>query len=240
VTIPSVRVNLGVISAYAWWETEDATGRMVGRTEDGLHGATIDPRSWPGAAAGKAGTIPFVAWYTGIVAYTMGSVDAAMRWTREPGFMAGGPVGFKRFVQANALDFAGRWWSEVGASAFPENMHNYWSGVCLNFTLQSMALGLPASNCFRQWAGAMCDQAAGALKDIPKEVAGKVFDDQFGEQYRDLYARAKAWSDRLGPSAAQADRDAAQGLFDDLDKFKKSWDDGVDQAINCDRLRGKR
>jgi hypothetical protein len=230
VTIPSVRVNLGVISAYAWWETENATGRMVGRTEDGLHGATMDPRSWPGAAASGAGNIPFVAWYMGIVAYTAGSVEAAMRWTREPGFMAGGPEGFKRFVQANALDFCGRWWSEVGASAFPENIHNYWSGVCFNFALQSMALGLPAGNCFRQWAGAMCDQAAGAAKGAP----GKAFDDYFGKEYREIYTRAKKLAEQLGP-----DSSADVNLFmDEMDRFKKAWDEGIDRTFPCDRLRG--
>jgi hypothetical protein len=244
VTIPTSRVNLGEISAYAWWETEDATGRMVGRTEDGLHGASIDPRTWPDAAANAAGNIPFVAWYEGIVAYTMGSVDAAMRWTREPGFMAGGPEGFKRFVQANALDFSARWWSEVGASAFPENMHNYWSGVCLNYTLQSAALGLPATNCFRHWAGAICDQAAGAAKDIPKDLAGPWFDDHFGEQYRKLYGEAKELAEKLAldESIDKAARDNAREFVDELNKFKKAWDDGVDKGFDCNRFRpeGKR
>lgn len=237
VTVPSTRVNLGLISAYAWWETENATGRMVGRTEDGLHGASIDPASWPGAAAERAGNIPFVAWYMGIVSYTVGSVDSAMRWTREPGFMAGGPEGFKRFVQANALDFAGRWWSEVGASAFPENMHNYWSGVCLNFTLQSAALGLPGSGCFRQWAGAMCDQAAGAARDLPETVGGKWFDDHYGPEYRDLYGRAKKWAAREG--ASEAEQAAAKEFFGEFDRFKKGWDDGVGRTFNCERFRAR-
>jgi hypothetical protein len=239
VTIPTSRVNLGKISAYAWWETEDATGRMVGRTEDGLHGASIDPRTWPGAAADAAGNLPFVAWYEGIVAYTVGSVDAAMRWTREPGFMAGGPEGFKKFVQANALDFSARWWSEVGASAFPENIHNFWSGVCLNYTLQSAALGLPATNCFRHWAGAICDQAAGAAKDLPKELAGDWFDDHFGEHYRKLYGEAKELADKLAldESIDKATRDSAREFVDDLDKFKKAWDDGVDKGFDCNRFR---
>ncbi len=236
VTIMTSRVNLGVISAYAWWETEDATGRMVGRTEDGLHGASADPRNWPGAAAGKAGNIPFVAWYEGIVAYTAGSVISAMNWTRQPGFLNGTPEDFKRFVQANALDFAGRWWSEVGASAFPENIHNYWSGVCLNFTLQSMALGLPATNCFRKWAGAICDQAASTVKDTPKDRAGKFFDDNFGKQFRELYSRAKELAGRAGFS--EADRAAADSLLRDLDQLKKAWDDGVGQAFDCNRFRG--
>ena len=236
VTIMTSRVNLGVISAYAWWETEDATGRMVGRTEDGLHGASGDPRHWPAAAAGKAGNIPFVAWYEGIVAYTAGSVISAMNWTRQPGFLNGTPEDFKRFVQANALDFAGRWWSEVGASAFPENIHNYWSGVCLNFTLQSMALGLPATNCLRQWAGAICDQAASTVKDTPKDLAGKWFDEHYGNQFQELYKRAKELAERAGVS--EADKAGAERLLKDLDQFKKAWDDGVGQAFDCNRFRG--
>lgn len=236
VTIPTRRVNLGVVSAYAWWEIEPATGRMVGRTEDGLHGASVDPRSWPAAARDEAGKIPFVAWYTGIVAYTAGSVDAAMRWTRQPGFLNGTPEDLKRFIQANALDFAGRWWSEVGASAFPENMHNYWAGVCLNFTLQSMALGLPATDCLRQWAGALCDQAASTVRDTPKEMTGPFFKDHFGGQFQAIYSKAKELADRAGISPT--DKAAAQSLLDDLDNMKKAWDDGVGQAFDCSRLRG--
>ena len=236
VTIPSQRVDIGIISAYAWWEIESATGRMIGRTEDGLHGASSDPKTWPAAQAGKAGKLPFVAWYTGLVAYTAGSVDAALRWTRQPGFLNGTPEDLKRFIQANALDFAGRWWADVGASAFPENMHSYWGGVCLNFALQSMALGLPSADCLRQWAGAICDQAAATVKDTPKDQAGKFFGDHFGDQFGELYARAKDLADRAGVSPA--DKAAAQSLVDDLNRMKKAWDDGVGQGFDCNRLRG--
>src|SRR5207248_351733 len=42
VTVPTARVNIGPASAYAWFETEKDTGRVVGRTEDGLHGSIAD------------------------------------------------------------------------------------------------------------------------------------------------------------------------------------------------------
>jgi hypothetical protein len=243
VTIPTRRVNVGRVSAYAWWETERATGRMVGRTEDGLHGSTDDEDNWPGLAPpsglGEAGKPPFVAWYHGIVSYTTGSVLAAMAWHRSPGFLAGGPEEFVRFVQANALGFAARWWGEVGSSAFPENLNAYWAGVCLNFTLQSLATRMPSLACHREWAGALCDQAAGAVSDLPTDAAK-----EHGADYQKLHDSVQKYQELLTKTGVESDPNGplhkdAQQFLDALDGLKKSWEDGVAQGFDCARLRGK-
>ncbi len=56
VVIPNRRVNIGPVSAYGWWESETATGRMVGRTEDGLHGASAGGSGFPAPASATAAT----------------------------------------------------------------------------------------------------------------------------------------------------------------------------------------
>ena len=231
VTLPTSRTALGRITAYGWFETELATGRLVGRTEDGLHGSVADPSSWPpflppgvdlpGLPAPDPGHLPFIAWYEGIVSYTIGSVDAGLRWHREPGFMSGGPESLKRFVQAHALDYAAAWWAEVGAGAYPENMHSYWSGVCMNYVLQSAALGLPSDACHRRWAEAACNQATDKLKNVPRELW-----DQFKKE-------------NLGESWSRLVDDALKRGFKDLaDEMKSAWEKGVDEGLDCRRLLG--
>ena len=105
VTIPSQRVNIGAVSAYGWWETHRPSGRMIGRTEDGLHAAGADPDRFPPVDLdldlpnpADARKLPFVAWYHGLVVYTAGSVLSAMKWTRaEPDDIAGVVVDTPRY-----------------------------------------------------------------------------------------------------------------------------------------------
>lgn len=182
VTIPNRRVNIAGVTAYGWFETELATGRMIGRTEDGLHGAVPSPR-WPSYTPRAASNQPFVAWYQGLVAYTTGSVLSAMQWHREPGF-PGTPDDFKRYVQANALEFAMDWWSEVGSQSFPGMDEYYWSGVCLNFTLQSKALGLPSTGCARRWAEDFCSRMFNAARDQAVDNLKDLFNKQFRKEWQ--------------------------------------------------------
>jgi len=227
VTIPTHRVNVGRVSAYAWWEVEVATGRMVGRTEDGLHGSDSgDEENWPDleppSGFDAAGKLPFVAWYHGVVAHATGSVLAAMRWHKSPGFENGTREDFVRFVQANSLVFAARWWGEVGSGAFGENVNSYWSGVCLSFALQSLATRMPSIACHREWSYTLCDQAAEALKDLPGDKAKDAFDEQFGEQYRKLYDEVRKYQNRLEGMGAEPDNPVYRDVklfFEELDRF---------------------
>lgn len=130
VTIPSHRTNIGSITAYGWFERELSSGRLVGRTEDGLHGSVANDDNWPKYTRQVRG---FIAWYQGVVAYTSGSVDAAFRWGRETNYKFGSPDDFKHFVQANALKFALTAWMKGGAN--PAFLH----GVATNFSAQTMA-----------------------------------------------------------------------------------------------------
>jgi hypothetical protein len=234
VTIPNQRVNVAGISAYGWFETETATGRLIGRTEDGLHGSTADSDNWPPFDPTKtpgfpkaAQQLPFVVWYEGIVAYTAGSVNAGLQWHRQPGFLNGSADDFKRFVQANALDFSASWWEEVGSSSAPHLAEYYWSGVCLNFVLQSQALGLPPDGCFRRWARDLCRRAEEAVKDAGPEIVGDALDgileDNFGEERAGLIRRAL---------------DA--GFGDLANDLRDLWGRGVHLGMNCDRFLGKR
>lgn len=237
VVIPNRRVDIGPVSAYGWWETETATGRMVGRTEDGLHGASSGGGGFPSAGLGDAGHLPFVAWYTGIVAYTTGSVLAAMKYHNEPGFFTGGSESFVRFVQANALDFCVRWWDEVGSGAFPENIHSYWSGVCMNFALQSLATRMPSLDCHRAWGKALCDQAAGAMKDLPNDK----LKDQFGGNLNDFNKKLKTMQaevEKLGldPEQKSQFQDNVQNLIDNINNLQDTWNSGVDQGFDCSRF----
>jgi hypothetical protein len=247
VTIPTGRVNVGRVSAYAWWEVEAATGRMVGRTEDGLHGSdSDDEENWPDleppAGFDAAGKLPFVAWYYGVVAHAAGSVLSAMKWHKSPGFEGGSREDFVRFVQANSLVFTARWWNEVGSGAFGENVNSYWSGVCLSFALQSLATRMPSIACHREWGFTLCDKAAGALKDLPGDTAKDAFDEQFGEEYRKLYGEAQKFQKKLAEMGVKPDPDNpvyrdVQQFFDEMDRFKKRWEEGVDEGFNCGRLR---
>jgi hypothetical protein len=149
VTIPKARVGIGSITAYGWFETEIATGRMVGRTEDGLHGSIADPQRWPPFTPDIVGKLPvpqhpFVAWFGGITAYTTGSVTAALRFHEDTGVSATSED-FGRFVQANALEFAAGWWKDVGSQAYGAMGSHYWSGVCLTFEMQCAAM--QSKNC---------------------------------------------------------------------------------------------
>jgi hypothetical protein len=219
VTIPSARVVVGPITAYGWLETEEATGRLVGRTEDGLHGAVGGPQG--GVPFSKtAGALPFVAWYTGIVSYTAGSVDAMLRFHRQPNFLNMTPDDLKRYVQVHALQFAAGWWNEVGAQSFPENINSYWAGVCLTYVMQSAALGLPNDGCHRHWAQALCNQASDAVKGFPGEKVDDFLNENLGED----------WNKLVGEITKRGFKDLA-------DEMKKTWEDGVDQGFDCERFQ---
>ncbi len=233
VTIPTQRVNIAGVTAYGWFETEVASGRMVGRTEDGLHGATPASGGWPnfnpyknGPFKQAANQLPFVAWYQGVVAYTAGSVQAALMWHRQPGFLNGSPADFKRFVQANALDFTAGWWDKVGAKSFPEHVELFWSGVCLNYTLQSEALGMPPDNCLRRWAENLCNRASDATKEKGKDLAGKALQGYING----------AFGEEFGALISAATKAGNSGLVQELNQY---WDNGVREGFNCERFRAK-
>ena len=244
VRIPTRRTNVGRVTAYAWFEVETKTGRLVGRTEDGLHGSLADPETWPdltpddldpsqwnphasdafGAAASQQ---PFTMWFQGITAYTMGSVQGAFDWRNSPGFRSADPEEFKRFVQANALDHAAEWWADVASQAGGQLAENFWSGVCLNFALQSGALGLRSDGCARKWAEDLCNRARKAVQsageDIPAEAATELLEKEFGEEHTELIT----WA-------------AEQGFSDLAEDLKEQWKDGVKQGIPCEKLRAPR
>ena len=202
VKIPTARVGIGDITAYGWFETELDSGRIIGRTEDGLHGAVAISSRWPqynpeaektvdsatkqakNAAANKARQIaagqPFVVWHQGIVAYTTGSVESALRWYRQPGFLSASRDDFNRYIQANALEFSSRWWEGIGKKfAGDPTADNYWSGVCLNHLLQSQALEQPDAGCecYRAWARNLCLRFQETLIDALNSLAGMAADE---------------------------------------------------------------
>lgn len=233
VTMPSQRVNVAAVSAYAWFETETATGRVVGRTEDGLHGSIADPDNWPAFdpatvadLPNTAQQVPFVAWYKGIVAYTIGSVTAGLQWHRQPGFASGSADDLKRFIQTNALDASARWWDEVGSSSSPQLADYYWSGVCLNFSLQAVALGLPSDGCLRRWAENLCTRASDAMKaagpEMGSEALNGVLEDTYGEERAALIRRGLDW-----------------GFADVANDVNRWWSEGVRQGFDCARVRAK-
>jgi hypothetical protein len=241
VRIPSRRTNVGRVTAYAWFEVETATGRLVGRTEDGLHGSLADPESWPNldpddldpspwnphasdAFRSAATQQPFVMWFQGVTAYTAGSVMGAFDWRRSPGAASADPEAFKRFVQANALDHAAEWWADVASQAGGQLAENFWSGVCLNFTLQSAAMGLRSDGCARKWGEDLCNRMRDALQsageDLASEAATDLLEDRFGEERAELIQ----WA-------------AEQGLGDFAEDLKNHWKDGVHRGLPCERLR---
>jgi hypothetical protein len=136
IIIPRDRVNIGPVSAYGWFEIESGTGRVIGRTEDGLHASSAAaPGIWPDADIADLASDfveGYLEWFRGIVAYTAGSVQGGLQWHRQPSFINGSREDFAEFVQANALEFSAR----TGGGA------SYWMGVCLNYEMQSAALQL--------------------------------------------------------------------------------------------------
>ena len=224
VSIPTSRVNIGDVTAYAWFETEEATGRMIGRTEDGLHGVTADPHTWPPFKK-LFGDQPFVAWYAGVTAYTANSFRAAMQWHREPGFLAGTPKDLKEFIQANALDFTEKWWGDVGSEAHGEAADAFWQGVCFNFGLQASAMGLPGCDkCFRAWARDLCKRYREKAIEKPKEALDEAAKNAIEEGF------GKEWQALLQGVREQAkDSEFAKGL-------EGKWGDVVKQAIPCEKI----
>lgn len=232
VTIPTRRTNIASITAYGWFETEIATGRLVGRTEDGLHGSIAHPLSWPPFRR-KAGKHPFIAWYHGVVAYTTGSVKSAFDWRNSPGFLSGSAKDFSRFVQANALEYAAGWWAEVGKQAFPEFSDHYWAGVCLNFNLQSAALGLPSNACLQLWAEDLCNRMADAFANaVELAVApGLVVADNVTNFLNEHFGEEK---NALIQAATQ------NGAEDIISEMRDLWRQGVKMAFDCEqRFRRK-
>ena len=222
ITIPLKRVGIGSIEANGWFEIEEATGRVVGRTEDGLHGSiAADLMRWPARKA--AGKHPFVAWYQGIVAYTTGSVVGALKWHSSEAF-EGTNKDFARFVQVNALQFSLDWWGEIGLNVITEHGYAYWEGVCMNFAFQSHALGNPigGDDCFRTWASVLCEQLIEeTLKMLPVDyVKGWIL----GKK------DSAAWS-----AMVEAVRRAGNNTL--ADELEKSWNEIVEEGIGCHRLR---
>ncbi|HUT34336.1 MAG TPA: VWA domain-containing protein [Planctomycetota bacterium] len=224
VSIPTSRVNIGDVTAYAWFETEEATGRMLGRTEDGLHGVTADPHTWPPFKK-IYGDQRFVAWVTGVSAYTGASARAAMTWHREPGFLGGSATDLKEFIQANALDFTEQWWSDVGSEAHGEAPDAFWSGVCFNFGLQAAAMGLPdCDKCYRAWIRDLCRRYRQKIIDAPKEKLGEAAEEAIKKNLQG------EWETLL-----QAVRE--RGLSSKFAKdIEDAWGEIVKQAIPCEKL----
>eukprot|EP00913_Durusdinium_trenchii_P008797 g8263.t1 len=215
VTIPTRRVNIAGITAYAWYESEIATGRLIGRTEDGLHGAVPSPR-WPGYRPRLGASHPYVAWYEGLVAYTAGSVLSAMRWHTTPGF-PGTADDFMRFVQANALEFALDWWGEVASKQYPHLGEFYWAGVCLNFELQSKAFGMPSDACLRRWAEDLCARLLNAGKDLAVDEVKDLLNGAFKSEWQSF---TKAAGDKIADKL--------------LEQFEDQWNAGV--KVACSEL----
>ncbi|KAF0244083.1 MAG: hypothetical protein FD180_2848 [Planctomycetota bacterium] len=247
VTLPRSRTNVGRISAYAWFERELATGRITGVTEDGLHGSAADEEpgeegdgeggdddgddeedgdepdsGWPPFIP-HADDIPFVSWMQGITAYTAGSVVSAMKWHNEPGFFGATSTDFLLFVQENALEYCYTWWEEVGSGE--QNEPFYWSGVCLNFALQSMALpGGTGDGCLRAWARSICNRLSGELADkgieLGSDAAKGLIKEEFGEEWNEMLEVAKD-----------------QKLFEFAKDFEEEWKRLVDEGMGCERLQ---
>lgn len=223
VTIPARRTNLGPVTAYGWFETDTATGRIVGRTEDGLHGSSaaglgnwpayepsdFDPRDF--APASRTG---IVAWQEGIVAYTAGSVKAAFDWRNSPGFLQGSADDFARFVQANALDYVVDVWGEQRDDAF-------WSGVCLNFTLQSAALQLPSAACHRRWFEDACLRMMDELKERAQEGLTQSVSGYLNENF----------GAEMGTLLIEVGEYSAQDVFQQIEN---RWNEG--KQIVCESL----
>jgi hypothetical protein len=248
VTIPRTRTNIGRISACAWFERELATGRITGVTEDGLHGSAADeapgeegdgeggdddgededeaeePDSgWPPFVP-SAEDLPFTTWMEGVTMYTAGSVASAMKWHNDPGFIGGTSKDFLLFVQENALEYCYTWWEEVGSSEAGENEAFYWSGVCLNFALQSMALpGGTGDGCLRAWARSICNRMSGKLAnkgiELGSDAAKSLIKDSFGKEWLAMLEVAKE-----------------QKLFDFAKDFEEEWKRLVDEGMGCERL----
>jgi len=224
VSIPTSRVNIGDVTAYAWFETEEATGRMVGRTEDGLHGVTADPHTWPPFKK-LYGDQRFVAWLAGVAAYTGGSARAGMRWHREPGFLAGTAKDLKEFIQANALDFTEKWWSDVGSEAHGESADAFWSGVCFNFSLQATAMGLPGCNkCYRAWVVDLCKRYRQKIIEGAKEKLDEAAEEAIKKNFQ------AEWETLLQLVRQQA----GESKF--AKDLESAWGDIVKMAIPCERI----
>lgn len=223
VTIPSRRTPVGSVTAYGWFETELATGRLIGRTEDGLHGAIADPHSWP-IVDNVSAKIPLVAWAEGITAYTAGAVQGGLSWHRQPGFLSGSAEDFKRFVQVNGLGFASSWWNEVGSSAYGDNLNAYWAGVCLNFTMQASSFGTPSDACHRRWAEELCRQIVQSLAEAGEEATD--------EEIRKLL------ESRYGKEIGELTHSAAKRDFADLiTAIKERWDNLFQEGFDCSRFQ---
>ena len=91
VLIPNRRTNIANISAYGWFEVHRDSGRLLGRTEDGLHGTPPADWQWPPYHPVDYMGAPYVAlaqWVKGTAAYAAGSAVAAMNWHKQPNFLS--------------------------------------------------------------------------------------------------------------------------------------------------------
>jgi len=105
VLIPNRRTNIAEITAYGWMEIDHATGRCIGRTEDGLHGTNGSPWYYPQIELTLTSSpAPSIAsWVEGISAYSTSSVAVAMQWHKQPDFLTASSADFMDYVQTNAL-----------------------------------------------------------------------------------------------------------------------------------------
>ena len=219
VTIPTQRVGIGGVTAYGWFETQASTGRVIGRTEDGLHSSSAaDLIRWPQRRAREQ---PYVAWVSGITAYTAGSVLAAMGWHRQQDSLQSSPDDFKRFVQSQALEYVIEWSGELAPNTGTAGGDAFWKGVCLNFELQSAALELEgAERCYRAWATRLCeDVLVGAIQSAPGEL--------LAEAVREVSGVAEvAWTVLI-----TAAREA--GLTQFADALQAAWERIVNETLDC-------
>ena len=230
VRIPTRRTNVGRVTAYAWFEVETKTGRLVGRTEDGLHGSLADPETWPdlnpddldpsqwnphasdafGAAATQQ---PFTMWFQGITAYTMGSVQGAFDWRNSPGFRIRRPGGVQAVRAGERARPRGRvvgrhrFGRPAGSSPRTSGRGSASTSPCSPARWGSGPTGAPGSG-RRTCAIAARKAVQSAGEDIPAEAATDLLEKEFGEEHTELIT----WAAEQGFSDLAEDlKDAVEG-----------------------------
>ena len=163
VLIPNRRTNIANISAYGWLEVHRDSGRLIGRTEDGLHSTVPADWQWPPYHPVDYMGARYVAlaqWVKGTAAYAAGSAVAAMNWHKQPNFLSADSEDFEAYIQANALDYVLHSYADlrgllmgiIGLDPLSKGVRNmkdirdmpqgdayFWSGVFLSRELQKIA-----------------------------------------------------------------------------------------------------
>ena len=161
--IPNRRTNIANISAYGWLEVHRDSGRLIGRTEDGLHGGSPADWQWPPYHPVDymgANNVALAQWVKGTAAYAAGSAVAAMNWHKQPNFLSADSEDFEAYIQANALDYVFHSYADlrgllmgiIGVDPLSKGVRNmkdirdmpqgdayFWSGVFLSRELQKIA-----------------------------------------------------------------------------------------------------